>query len=71
MVLVVGGGPVGAHVGRSLSQCGIGNVTLKVLPRVGSEVRDLMAMAGVRCIDEWTDLQVLPSLQISISRLNE
>jgi hypothetical protein len=55
--LVIGGGPLGSFVAMRLSQSGVSNVTLKVLPTIQPEVIEMVSLAGIKAVDGWEDLE--------------
>lgn len=55
--MVVGGGPLGAAVAMRLSQSGIADITLKVLPATSPSVLEMAGLAGIATVEEWEDVR--------------
>jgi hypothetical protein len=55
--LVIGGGPLGSFVAMRLSQSGVSNVSLKVLPTIERQVIEMVSLAGISTVESWEDLE--------------
>ena len=54
--LIVGAGPVGSCIAMRLSQSGVANVCVKVLPSAPADVITMIRLAGVAVVEDWEDL---------------